>query len=1372
MGVPSFYRWLVTKYPKIVCNAVEEKEKGEEHVDCSMPNPNGMEFDNFYLDMNGIIHPCFHPEDNWVSGRDGATEVEGGGSRPSGSISGSAPDISELFPPTTYEEVFGNIYEYIDRLFNIVRPRKLLFMAIDGVAPRAKMNQQRARRFRTANDIQAAEEIEDKLRKEFEREGKPLLPKVESQVADSNVITPGTEFMHMLSEKLQSYISLRLRQKPAWAKIKVILSDDNVPGEGEHKIMSFIRAQRSSPGYDPNTRHCLYGLDADLIMLALATHEIHFSILREEVLPPGNHFGHAITSESSMIRPETHSSKSRGWFKEHPWEKSSSESVTKPKDPVPQDPVPRYSVKKVQSYQFLHVWILREYLALDMEISSPEKSECDLERIIDDFIFICFFAGNDFLPHLPGLEIHEGCIDLLMHVYKNEFQNLGGYLVNMEKVEDKKGSYVKFKRVERFILMVGSFEEKIFSKRSQLRERKLRRILLEHREAKEIEKNDIDDGRASDIALSCHAGEAHEELEASASVVDVDTVLSNTKELKQKVKDYIRDQSDLFKDGSLGTDSVKFGSPGWRERYYEEKFSSQDPEETKAIRKDVVEKYGEGLCWVLLYYFSGVPSWTWFYPYHYGPMASDLKGLSRTRLNFHKGLPFKPFDQLMGVLPPRSAHALPSPYKGLMINENSKIFDFYPTRFETDTDGKRYLWQGITKLPFIEEELLLTETKKLENELKDYEKVRNMESLDRLFVRCSSKEIRLVLHSGTKTASKKIKDAITMESPIEEIYGTIHLIPEADDSNKGEEATNNLCLFYEIDRGYRHIPRLLEHVTIPEKTVNDDDILETILWHEARNGNRYHKRRQIQTQHEHVLATSSQSSSPRSKSEPSPAFKTKVAGCGRGFIAGRGKSPAASQLESPEPTSQMSSSPSWDYRSRGHQPCHTRSGYDYNRGFQGLQISDSNARPLSDNKPLQVGSCSLPPDAGRGFNLGRCKSSAAFRLESPGPENSSPESKSEPSPAFLTKNAVRGHGFSTGRGKSPAASQLESPEPASQMSSSSSWDYRPRGHRQCLTRSGYDYNRGFQGLQISDPNARPLSDNKPQEVGSSSLPSNAGRGFNVGQCKSPAAFHLGSPGPASQVSSSLCWDYGNKGCHQPRVANPDNRGSQGLRISDTNARRTTSVRPQQVVSDFCPSSRGGTEDWRFEKLSRAEYASAGRAPNTDTVNYAASAGPVRSMGRNYAANAGPAWNTDTGRNYAATAESVRSADRSRDYGASARPAWSTDTGRNYAVAARPAWNMDRGRSYAASAGPAWRADIGRNYAVAAGPAWNMDTSQNYAESAGPARNTDRDRNYAASAGEAQSMDTGRNFAVGAGPAQYTDTGRGRGWGRGWYSSQS
>jgi 5'-3' exonuclease len=81
----------------------------------------------------------------------------------------------------TEEQIFTSIFAYVDHLFGKIKPKKLFFMAVDGVAPRAKMNQQRSRRFRTAKEAQ-------EVREKAERKGEKL---PDEKAFDSNCITPG-----------------------------------------------------------------------------------------------------------------------------------------------------------------------------------------------------------------------------------------------------------------------------------------------------------------------------------------------------------------------------------------------------------------------------------------------------------------------------------------------------------------------------------------------------------------------------------------------------------------------------------------------------------------------------------------------------------------------------------------------------------------------------------------------------------------------------------------------------------------------------------------------------------------------------------------------------------------------------------------------------------------------------------------------------------------------------------------------------------------------------------------------------------------------------------------------------------------------------
>ena len=398
------FRFLSERYP-LILQPLKEHQR----------------FDLFYLDMNGIIHTCTHPDD---------TEIA----------------IENL------DEMFERIFTFTDSLFRIVAPRKLMFLAVDGVAPRAKMNQQRSRRFRSAKDAERA------LAETIAR-GDPI---PSGMPFDSNCITPGTDFMYQLSKRFREWIDMKMRTDPFWQQgCNVVFSGSEVPGEGEHKIMDFIREWKDSPDFSPNARHCMYGLDADLMMLGLVTHSPHFTLIREKVRYSrgGTRRAPQITgSESDVDEFQLlEISRLRDMlfleFRREEEELPGNEVLRRPRSRSrSRSPVPLTPTQMSRA--------VRESAPHKNERIGNSKIRLEASRVVDDFVFMCMLVGNDFLPHLPHLDIDQGAIELMFRVYRKLLPSWGGYLTDRHRLHPA--------RLESFLKYVSVYEAAYFEQRARI----------------------------------------------------------------------------------------------------------------------------------------------------------------------------------------------------------------------------------------------------------------------------------------------------------------------------------------------------------------------------------------------------------------------------------------------------------------------------------------------------------------------------------------------------------------------------------------------------------------------------------------------------------------------------------------------------------------------------------------------------------------------------------------------------------------------------------------------------------------------------------------------------------------------------------------
>lgn len=249
MGIPSYFKYLIKKYPR-----------DELLVETPPDNCKAL-----YLDLNGIIHTSSQfivkqYENNIISGMTSlqtpeSVEIE---------IQKNRVNILEELHP----KMFKHVFESIQKLATFVSPTELLYIAMDGVAPRAKMQQQRQRRFKKAMDQEVIHNI-------YRKHNTPYIGGI---LFDSNCITPGTTFMYKLSEYLRPLLNTLKEKCPS-----IIFSDTSVPGEGEHKIIQHIKTTYPLQSDKEKGWHVIHGLDADLIMLSMTCKNVNMLLLREQM---------------------------------------------------------------------------------------------------------------------------------------------------------------------------------------------------------------------------------------------------------------------------------------------------------------------------------------------------------------------------------------------------------------------------------------------------------------------------------------------------------------------------------------------------------------------------------------------------------------------------------------------------------------------------------------------------------------------------------------------------------------------------------------------------------------------------------------------------------------------------------------------------------------------------------------------------------------------------------------------------------------------------------------------------------------------------------------------------------------------------------
>ena len=530
MGIPAFFSYVVKQHKTII------KRFGYKTI----------LVDNLLLDSNSIVYDCLY------------------------NLQKTHPELSlankQNYENVLIEEVCNKIKYYIET----IRPNKMVYISFDGVAPVAKLEQQRTRRYKSwfTNTVHA-NILEDKNEK-----------------WDTTNITPGTDFMVNLNEQIHEYFKDASRFNVDTIKISTSLE----PGEGEHKLFLDIRDNEKYMSEST----VIYGLDADLIMLSL------------------NHVGHCDKIYLFRETPE---------FIKH---------LDSSLDP--------------NKLYVLDINGMSDNLIAELNNGETVRHEYQKNRI-HDYIFICFMLGNDFIPHIPCINIRTHGITHLLDAYKFSVAN------NRENITD--GVKINWGVFRKFIKYLADNESDYYNLEYSIREKQGKRFYPSKTPEEKINK-------FTSLPIQNREREIY----------------------------------------------INPGEEYWESRYYQTLFDVDGNEEDI---KRICINYLEALDWTFKYYTAGCCNWRWSYNYNYPPLMKDLiRYVPCFDMEFVKSVmanPVKDVVQLSYVLPKHSLGLL-APEKLDILMQN--VPEYYTDDCEFQWSFCKYFWEAHINMPHIDLEKLET----------------------------------------------------------------------------------------------------------------------------------------------------------------------------------------------------------------------------------------------------------------------------------------------------------------------------------------------------------------------------------------------------------------------------------------------------------------------------------------------------------------------------------------------------------------------------------------------------------------------------------------------------------------------------------------